>query len=216
MKIISFSGLDGAGKGTQISLIEKYLTENKIRYKTIWARGSWTPGMEVVKKMVRQDKGFSEEQKAEYRKEARTNPRKQKIILILSILDLYWFFGVYYRFIALTGRVLICDRYIWDTVVDFRVNFSLYNFEKWTIWKLLLELIPTPTPSFMFVISAAQSVERGLQKQEAHMESIEVKILKAEEYFKLVDKKKWSNVIDGNLEVNKIHEIVKEGFAGEN
>jgi thymidylate kinase len=216
MSIISFSGIDGSGKGTQINLIETYLRNNNIRYITIWARGSWTPGMELLKKIVRQDRGFSEEQKAEYRKEARTNPKKQKLILILSILDLFWFFGLYYRLISLSGKVLICDRYIWDTVVDFRVNFSRYKFEKWFLWKLLIKLVPTPNPSFVFVITAEHSIKRGLLKQEAHMEDIDTKTLKSIEYNNLIRECKWSKVIDGNLESNIIHEQVKERFKNEN
>lgn len=209
MRMIAFSGIDGSGKGTQIELIEKYFEHKDIKYKTIWARGSWTPGIEIVKKIVRKDHGFSEEQKEEYRREARSNPKKQRIILILSIIDLFWYFGLYYRYVYLTGRVLICDRYIWDTVADFRVNFSRYNFEKWLLWKLLLKVIPTPNPSFIFVISAEKSIERGLVKNEPHMETIDIKIPKVEEYFKLIKDNKWTHVIDGNLSVMEIHEIVK-------
>ena len=51
-KIVSFSGIDGAGKGTQISMLEKYFNDSHIRYKVIWARGSWTPGIELIKKIV--------------------------------------------------------------------------------------------------------------------------------------------------------------------
>ncbi|TLD41221.1 MAG: hypothetical protein JETT_2509 [Candidatus Jettenia ecosi] len=87
--MISFSGIDGSGKGTQIALVEEFFRNNSIKYKTIWARGSWTPGIEFVKKIVRRDRGFSEEQKAEYRKEARTNLKKQKIIL-MGLLSFVW------------------------------------------------------------------------------------------------------------------------------
>lgn len=216
MRIISFSGIDGSGKGTQIKLLESHLKETKIKYKTIWARGSWTPGIELVKKIVRRDKGFSEIQKDAYRKEARTNPKKQKIIILLSILDLYWFFGLYYRFIALFNKVLICDRYVWDTVADFRVDFSNYDFEKWVLWKLLVKLIPKPNPSFILVISAEQSIKRGILKNEEHMDSLEVKMKKSEEYMKLIKDKKWSDVIDGNMDINKIHAVVKKELSYEN
>jgi thymidylate kinase len=214
--MISFSGLDGCGKGTQINLFEAYLKNRNICYKTIWARGSWTPGLELIKKIVRQDKGFTEEQKEVYRKEARSNPRKQKIILVLSIIDLYWFFGIYYRIIQLTGKILICDRYIWDTVVDFRVNFSTYNFENWLLWKLLLKIIPDPHTSLIFVISAEQSIERGILKQETHMEDLEVKIMKAKEYLKLIKEGKWNCVIDGNLNISILHNLVKQATGYEN
>lgn len=212
--MISFSGIDGSGKGTQIGLVESYLFKRRIRYKTIWARGSWTPGVELIKKIVRRDRRFSEEQKSAYRIEARTNPRKQKIILILSILDLCIFFGLYYRIIRLLGYYLICDRYIWDTAVDFRVNFSNHHFEKWFLWKLLLKLIPIPYPSFILQISAEQSIQRGMVKQEAFMESLEIKRKKIEEYRTLAGDGKWTHVIDGTLPVNEVQEIVRKSISG--
>lgn len=208
MKIISFSGIDGSGKGTQIELLEKYLKQKNISFKTIWARGSWTPGIELVKMIVRQDKDYTEEQKDEYRKEARTNPKKQRIILIISILDLLWYWGIYYRLVALSGKLLICDRYIWDTFIDFKVNFSNFNFDKWLLWKVLVKIIPTPYPSFVFMISADESVRRGMLKQEAHMESLEIKTSKAEEYIKLINDNKWSHPIDGNLDAVAIHQMI--------
>ena len=216
IKMISFSGIDGSGKGTQIALVEDYFRASNIKYKTIWARGSWTPGIELVKKIVRRDHGFSEEEKQKYREEARTNPRKQKIILLLSIIDLYWYFGLYYRLIGLCGTVVICDRYIWDTLADFRVNFSKHNIENWIIWKMLLKVIPKPHSSFIFVISAEQSIERGLRKKEAHMESLDVKSRKIEEYMNLIHQGKWSHVVDGKLTVTEIHNIVLEEITNEN
>lgn len=215
MKIISFSGIDGSGKGTQIELIEKYLKQNNIRFKTIWARGSWTPGVELVKRIVRQDRGLSEQQKYEYRKEARTNPKKQKIILILSIIDLLWYWGLYYRIVAFSGKVVICDRYIWDTYIDFKVNFSNFNFDKWLLWKALVKIIPIPYPSFFLKISAVESIRRGLLKQEAHMESLEIKNSKAAEYIKLINDNKWSHPIDGNLETVSIHQMIVKSLSNE-
>ncbi len=211
--MISFSGIDGSGKGTQIGLLETYLAKNRIRCKTIWARGSWTPGVEFIKKIVRRDRGFTEEQKNAYRIEARTNPRKQKIILILSILDLYIFWGFYYRIIRLLGYYLICDRYIWDTAVDFRVNFSNHDFERWKLWRLLLKLIPTPCPSFLLQISAEQSIQRGLVKKEAFMENLDIKKKKIEEYRALALEGKWNHVIDGTLPVEELQKVVRNSVS---
>ncbi len=48
------------------------------------------------------------------------------------------------------------------------------------------------------------------------METFEKKLLKSHEYKKLIDQNKWTNVIDGNLEINKIQEIVQKAFINEN
>ena len=51
--LISFSGVDGAGKSTQISLIANLLSNNNIPFTYLWARGGYTPGFETLKRFVR-------------------------------------------------------------------------------------------------------------------------------------------------------------------
>ena len=211
MGIVSFSGIDGSGKGTQIKIIEIFLNAHNRKFKTVWARGSWTPGIELVKRIVRKDKGFNEEQKAGYRKEARSNPKTSKIILILSILDMTWYFGIWYRILKLFYKELICDRYIWDTLVDFKVNFSSFDFEKWFIWKFLVWITPKPDISILLVISAEMSLTRGIEKNEEHMEKIEIKRKKVDEYQKLITLNYWNCMIKADDSSDNISQkIIQE------
>lgn len=207
--MISFSGIDGSGKGSQIEMVENYFKKNNISYAIRWARGSWTPGVELLKRIVRKDKGFSDEQKEIYRKEVRSNPKTSKLILIVSILDMTWYFGIWYRVLNLFSKELICDRYIWDTYVDFKVNFSSFDFDKWFIWKFLVFISPKPDISILLVISADISVERGIKKNEYFMESIEIKKEKVDEYQKLIALKKWTCVINADDKLERIFEKIK-------
>ena len=51
--MIAFSGLDGAGKSTQIDLLrKKFLNERKSVF-VFWSRGGYTPGMLFFKKSRR-------------------------------------------------------------------------------------------------------------------------------------------------------------------
>lgn len=207
--IISFSGIDSCGKGTQINLLKDNLQGREIKTNVIWARGTWTPGVELIKKIVRRDKGFSEDEKEEYRKQARTNPTSAKIILILSILDLIWYFGFWYRVQNLINRVLICDRFIWDTYVDFKVNFSSFNFEQWIIWKVLVLITPIPDVSVMLILTAEESYRRGVIKDEFFMESVEVKEQKVSVYDSLIQQNKWNLVIDATSPIDSVFNIIK-------
>ena len=52
-KIIFFSGLDGAGKSTQIDILKNhYLNQNKKVYY-FWSRGGYTPGFQRLKNILR-------------------------------------------------------------------------------------------------------------------------------------------------------------------
>jgi len=202
--MISFSGIDGAGKSTQIKLVQKRFDELGKKYVMIWGRGGWTPGLEVIKNIVRADKKLDAKGREEYRLAVHDNPRKKKILLIGAILDLYFYFGVYYRFLGLFGREVICDRYIWDTYVDWKINYSMFNFEKWVIWKVLLLVIPYPSKSIILSISPEESTHRCNFKIDDITENEEIRKSKIDLYFKLIDNHKWTHNVDGNNSIAKI------------
>ena len=214
--MISFSGIDGAGKSTQIESLKHHYDAIGRNYHVIWARGGWTPGLEVIKNLVRTDKDLDSEAREAYRKEVHASPRKRKILLIGAILDLYWYFGLYYRFLNIVKRNLICDRYIWDTYVDWKINYSEFNFEKWWIWKLLLRVIPYPKKSFLFVISEKESAVRCSTKIDDTFESEEVKRGKIDFYHELVKRNKWTHVIHGDQTIEEIFNQVKGALNNEN
>lgn len=54
--IVSFSGIDSAGKTTQIDLLYKYFEEHHIKAKKIWSKARGTPGVLLLKQLVRRDK----------------------------------------------------------------------------------------------------------------------------------------------------------------
>ena len=47
--MIAISGLDGAGKSTQISLLKSSFESNGRNVWIFWNRGGYTPGIELIK-----------------------------------------------------------------------------------------------------------------------------------------------------------------------
>lgn len=208
--IVSFSGIDSAGKTTQIELLMEYCRTMGIKTKKVWSKARGTPGVIFLKELVRRDKSMSPEGKKQYREEVFKNPKKEKLLYIASMLDLCWYWGVYYRILSMTNRILICDRYLWDTYVEINCDFAGIEIEKSILWNLVKAVAPKPKISFIFVVPAEVSLERDRNKNAAGIENIEVKKKKIDLYMKCVEKNCWTNVMNGMKTIEEIHDEVKK------
>ena len=63
--LIEFSGLDCAGKSTQIDLLKKDLENGGLVVKVVWSRGGYTPGIMWLKNLVRWGEEKSVEQQTD-------------------------------------------------------------------------------------------------------------------------------------------------------
>lgn len=166
--LLVFSGTDGAGKSTQINLLQKYHFSDQQRVIRIWARGGYTPGFEAIKKLVRIMLGrrLPPSGNNSSRAQSLSRPHIARLWLSIAIIDLFFYWGIYLRFQRLLGRVVICDRYIDDTRLDFKRNFPHVSFESFFLWKLLERTIPTPDASFLLWVPVEVSIKRSIEKNE--------------------------------------------------
>lgn len=212
--IVAFSGIDSSGKTTQIDIFENYCKEQRIRVGRQWGKGRATPIVMLIKGIVRRDRRMNEEQKKEYRAKIYKNSKKRKLLLTASIVDLWWYFGLWYRIKNWTHQILICDRYIWDTYIDFRSEFPEFEIDNWLIWTIAVKLAPKTKHSFMFYITAEESYRRDQQKGDLTLDPLDVKIAKVDKYMKLINSGKWEVVIDGTRDRESISEEVRKTVFG--
>lgn len=205
----TFSGIDSSGKTTQIELLIKYCKENNIDVYKRWSKGRATPGILWLKEVFRKDKGMERAEMLEYREANWNNPKKKFLLLVASILDLWWFWGIYYRILDRKHEVFICDRYIWDTYIDFKTEFPEYDVDKWLIWKIAVALSPKPKHSFMFFITAEESFRRDNAKGDPDRDELDRKKEKVEKYMKLMDQNKWDTIVSGMQTREEMFKIVK-------
>lgn len=207
--IVSFSGIDSAGKTTQIDLLCKELEKRGFKYKKKWSKARGTPIVVFLKELVRKDKGMNTAQKSEHRQEVFQNPWKLRLLYTASMLDLCLYWGIHYRFQSLFCKYLICDRYLWDTYVEVKHDFMGINIDRSLLWKMVKFFAPRPKVSFVFIIPAELSLTRDKQKDAAGIENIERKKSKINMYLALVEQGHWSNVMDGTRTREELHADVK-------
>ena len=188
-KIIFFSGLDGAGKSTQIDILKNhYLNQNKKVYY-FWSRGGYTPGFQRLKNILRRSlkNKLPKSGKSPQREKSFANPLIKRTWLIISILDLIFYYSIFLRIKLLLGYNIICDRFILDTNVDFSIAYPDEKFEDWLLWKILLRCSIKPNHHFLLLINVKESMKRSLLKFEPFPDSFET-LVKRLSYYEIYSK----------------------------
>jgi len=209
--IITFSGLDGAGKSTQIDRLVKRFEGDKIQVKVLWARGGYTPLFENLKKALRKItwRALPSSGHSELRKKQLSNPVIQKTWLIIAIIDLIFFWGIYARVLSKLGYIVICDRYLQDTLLDFRQNFPSRRIDANIFWNLLELFTPKPNNAFLLWVPVELALERSIEKKEPFPEDKDVLEWRLASYMdeELFPSSEYLR-IDGRMAIDEISDMI--------
>ena len=209
--MISFSGSDCCGKSTQIDLLCKELEKQNKKYRVIWSRGGYTPGIEAVKKLLRGGvSSTSREEKVAYSEQVNSNSKKKKLLFTASLMDLWFYYSVTLRLKEWFGTTVICDRYIWDTYIDFKIKYPEYDFERGFWWRLTLKTMLKPKASFCLFIPAEESMRRSELKDEPFPEPVEARRQRIDWYVRERDNNRWQYVIDATKSIDEVYTAIVE------
>ncbi len=174
-----------------------------------WARGGYTPTLELLKRCLRRLKpgslpppGPSQERDRKF-----GSSRVRRVWLLLAILDLMLWYGILLRWRVFFGATVLADRYLEDTALDFRRNFPSESFERWFSWRLLRWLSPKPEQRFLLIVPPAESARRGLQKNEPFPDSPETLEFRHRAYCQMAEQDGWF-VIDCLQSVDTVHQAI--------
>ena len=133
----------------------------------------------------------------------------QKVWLIIAIFDLVLVWGVYARFLSLLGIVVICDRYVNDTLLDFRRNFPKSDIENTVYWYFLKSIVPKPDSAFLLWIPVDVSIKRSRTKKEPFPDTLETLIWRLESYLdKTIFPESEYKLLDGRLALMDISDEI--------
>jgi len=194
---ISLSGIDGAGKSTQLELIKAQLESRGDEVIHLWTRGGNTPGADAIKGLIRKLTGtqLPSSGHSTQRDEMLSKGWIQRLWLTLAILDLVRIYGICVRWWLFFGKSVVCDRYLWDSLIDFKIMFPNVHIEQWFLWKFLVWCTPVPGRSVLLMIPLEVSEVRCLQKYEPFPDTPERRRRRYHLY-EVASKLKYWDVID--------------------
>lgn len=208
--LITFSGIDGAGKSTQIHLLQDRLTKQGLKSRYLWSRGGYTSGFEKLKSCTRHfAPGVLPPPGHNPRREHQLKRRwVQTTWLTLAILDLMRVYALQIRQWLRQGDIVICDRYVWDTLIDFQINFPSIEVERWSLWRALVWSAPQPDASFLLVIAPQESERRALTKGDPFPDPWEKRQKRYDLYHKLAEQDLVSDIVDASASLEHQHEYI--------
>jgi thymidylate kinase len=181
--VVALSGIDSSGKSTQRERLVEALRRSGYAPVTLWTRPGYTPGLEALKHFSRalRGRGRARDERVSgapgrYPRRAANlgSPLRRRLWLAAALLDLLWWYGVRVRLWKILGRAVVCDRYLLDCLVDFRVNFPDDPVERGLLWRWLARISPRPDAAFCLMIPTALSLERSRGKARFHREGADV------------------------------------------
>ena len=166
--IVTFSGVDGAGKTTQIDLLEAALQADGHRPVRLWYRPGYSPALDRLRGAVRALRpGALPPPGPSARREATfARPGVRRTWAAVALLDALVHYAVRVRALRAAGRVVLCDRYVWDGLLDLELRFPDLGVRRWPLARALERLAPEPDAAFLLVVPWEECVRRAAARAE--------------------------------------------------
>ncbi len=187
--IISLSGIDCAGKSTQLDCLERALIERGHSVRRVWFRPGYSPLMDKLRLALRKARpGSLPSASAPKAREAAFSRRGvSQAWVAMAVLDTLVNLATHVRWLSLRGETVLCDRYIEDAMVDLSLRFPELVEPEGRLRKTLVNACPTPDIAFLLTLSKEELARRAAIKAEPFEDPPEIRSARYARYMSLAE-----------------------------
>lgn len=166
--LIAISGIDCAGKSTQIELLRRHFERRGRAVETLWHRPGYSPALDAARALIRRLRPAAlptAERPAE-RARAFARPGVAEAWVAAALADTLVCYAVRVRTLLARGRVVLCDRYLEDAALDFELRFPHLAAAARRGLRAVRVLSPVPDAAFLLTLERAEMARRMAAKDE--------------------------------------------------
>jgi len=164
--LVCFVGIDGSGKTTIAKSMINDMEQLGIRCRYVWSRGTpkvFMPLITFVKKFILRTsrRVLSTDEGNPFNRSLASNTLLSRLWRTMLIIDSLLQVTFSVRIPLKMGTVVVCDRYIFDQMVDIAVDLRLstIQLERWAN-NSVYKLFPRPDLTFLMDIDEAKAFAR--------------------------------------------------------
>ena len=209
--IIAFSGVDCAGKSTQIEFLRQYFISQGMTCTVFWYRPGYSAEIQRLKGLVRplftrSGARKSDESQANH---GPASPEAGKarvpapVWLVAAIMDAVGQYALKLRWLEKRYDVVICDRYVHDACLDLAFKFPGFAWSE-TVLRTISVLFPKPLVSLLLWLPYDEMLARVEAKNEPFPDPPRIRRMRWRAYDLLAERDDITVMdVSGDIETNR-------------
>lgn len=210
---VCFAGIDGSGKTTQAEALIEEMKKNEIEAKYAWNRFEGrmlTPFTVITKKIFFRGKNAINDPADYYDTKKRLLKNRILSVGYQYFLLFDYFFQILFRvkIPLLVGKNIVCDRYVYDIIVDLSVDFNYSEEKAKRMLKNLLHLFPKP--DLIFLVDVPEEIAYQRKDDVPSMDYLKVR---RNSYLDIGEEYDM-RLLDGCKDLRELKELVQNEVFG--
>jgi dTMP kinase len=206
--LVTISGVDLAGKTTQLDALERWLADEGVSMTRLWYRPGYSSALNRVRDAVRalRPSALPPPGPSKERDRVFARPGVQGAWITMAIVDSIAQYALRVRAALARHEVVLCDRYIDDAVFDFELRFP--QVPAGSLRRVLRAVSPRPDLAVLLVLPWDEVMRRLTLKDEPFPDPIEQRRKRYQGYQQLAASGDYL-VVDATRSVESIQEELR-------